>query len=100
MMSFRRGSDGSTIVNPNEQQDAKDFDGSLDRQLWDAFDFVRLNMKVPERKEFGRVDYPQYMNHSLMPSFTVITPFGAGASACTCSQTVWNCIHRARYPIP
>lgn len=37
---------------PNEQLDAKDFDGPLDRQLWDAFDFVRLNMKV--------IDYPQY----------------------------------------
>jgi ATP-dependent DNA helicase RecG len=45
---------------PNDQLDAKDFDGPLDRQIWDAFDFVRLNMKVPARKELGRVDYPQY----------------------------------------
>lgn len=45
---------------PNEQLDAKDFDGPLDRQLWDAFDFVRLNMKVPARKDLGRIDYPQY----------------------------------------
>ncbi len=45
---------------PNDQLDAKDFDGPLDRQIWDAFDFVRLNMKVPARKALGRIDYPQY----------------------------------------
>jgi ATP-dependent DNA helicase RecG len=45
---------------PNDQLDAKDFDGPLDRQIWDAFNFVRLNMKVPALKELGRVDYPQY----------------------------------------
>lgn len=33
---------------------------ALDRQIWDAFDFVRLNMKVPARKVLGRIDYPQY----------------------------------------
>lgn len=49
------------VVNdPNDQVDAKDFEGSLDRQIWDAFDFVRLNMKVPARKALGRIDYPQY----------------------------------------
>jgi predicted HTH transcriptional regulator len=45
---------------PNDQLDAKDFDGPLDRQIWDAFNFVRNNMKVPALKELGRVDYPQY----------------------------------------
>lgn len=45
---------------PNDQLDAKDFDGPLDRQIWDAFNFVRLNMKVPARKTLGRIDYPQY----------------------------------------
>lgn len=45
---------------PHEQVDAKDFDGPLDRQIWDAFDFVRLHMRVPARKAMGRVDYPQY----------------------------------------
>ncbi len=45
---------------PNDQLDAKDFDGPLDRQIWDAFNFVRLNMKVPALKELGRADYPQY----------------------------------------
>lgn len=51
----------SGLVNdPNEQLDAKDFEGPLDRQIWDAFDFVRLHMKVPARKDLGRIDYPQY----------------------------------------
>lgn len=45
---------------PNDQLDAKDFDGPLDRQIWDAFNFVRLHMKVPARKALGRIDYPQY----------------------------------------
>lgn len=48
------------INDPNDQLDAKDFEGPLDRQIWDAFDFVRLNMKVPARKGLGRIDYPQY----------------------------------------
>jgi ATP-dependent DNA helicase RecG len=45
---------------PNEQLDAKDFDGPLNSQIWDAFNFVRVNMKVPALKELGRIDYPQY----------------------------------------
>jgi len=45
---------------PDEQLDAKDFDGPIDRQIWDALDFVRLHMKTPARKTLGRVDYPQY----------------------------------------
>ena len=49
-----------TLNDPNDQLDAKDFDGPLNQQIWDAFNFVRLNMKVPARKELGRIDYPQY----------------------------------------
>ncbi|MHB0764829.1 ATP-binding protein [Stutzerimonas sp. NM35] len=49
-----------TVNDPHEQVDAKDFDGPLHQQIWDAFDFVRLHMRVPARKEMGRVDYPQY----------------------------------------
>lgn len=48
------------LNDPNDQLDAKDFDGPLNQQIWDAFNFVRLNMKVPARKELGRIDYPQY----------------------------------------
>lgn len=51
----------SGLVNDaNDQLDAKDFEGPLDHQIWDAFDFVRLNMKIPARKSLGRIDYPQY----------------------------------------
>jgi len=45
---------------PNDQLDAKDFEGPLDQQIWDAFNFVRLHMKIPARKSLGRIDYPQY----------------------------------------
>jgi ATP-dependent DNA helicase RecG len=45
---------------PNDQLDAKDFDGPLDSQIWDAYHFVRNNMKIPARKELGRKDFPQY----------------------------------------
>jgi len=48
------------LNDPNDQLDAKDFIGPLDRQIWDAFDFVYLHMKVPARKALGRIDYPQY----------------------------------------
>ncbi|WP_044413189.1 ATP-binding protein [Thiomicrospira microaerophila] len=45
---------------PQYQLDAKDFDGPIDRQIWDAFHFVKRHMQVPAKKALGRVDYPQY----------------------------------------
>jgi predicted HTH transcriptional regulator len=45
---------------PQYQLDAKDFDGPIDRQIWDAFHFVQRHMQVPAKKDLGRVDYPQY----------------------------------------
>ena len=49
------------IVNdPSEQMDAKDLDGPVDRQIWDAYDFVRLYMRTPVRKAPARSEYPQY----------------------------------------
>jgi ATP-dependent DNA helicase RecG len=45
---------------PEYQLDAKDFDGPIDRQIWDAFHFVQRHMQVPAKKELGRVDFPQY----------------------------------------
>jgi predicted HTH transcriptional regulator len=45
---------------PQYQLDAKDFDGPIDRQIWDAFHFVQRHMQVPAKKALGRVDYPQY----------------------------------------
>lgn len=46
--------------NPNDQVDAQDIRGPLDRQIWDAMHFVQRNMRTPARKPLGRVDYPQY----------------------------------------
>lgn len=45
---------------PNDQMDALEIQGPLDRQIADAFHFVRRNMKTPARKHLGRIDYPQY----------------------------------------
>ena len=45
---------------PDEQQDAQEIRGPLDRQILDAFHFVRRNMTTAARKPLGRVDYPQY----------------------------------------
>ena len=45
---------------PNEQIDALEIQGPLDRQIVDAFHFVRRNMQTAARKRLGRIDYPQY----------------------------------------
>lgn len=45
---------------PNDQIDAQEIRGPLDRQVWDAIHFVQRNMRTPARKVLGRVDYPQY----------------------------------------
>ncbi len=44
------------------QRDARDITGPLDRQIFDACDFVRKNMRIAARKgaEGGREDLPQY----------------------------------------
>jgi predicted HTH transcriptional regulator len=49
------------VVNdPADQLDAKDFDGPIQQQIWDAFDFVKRHMLVPAVKALGRVERPQY----------------------------------------
>lgn len=45
---------------PNDQTDALEIQGPLDRQIMDAFHFVRRNMQTVARKNLGRIDYPQY----------------------------------------
>lgn len=45
---------------PNDQTDAIEIQGPLDRQILDAFHFVRRNMQTAARKNMGRIDYPQY----------------------------------------
>lgn len=49
-----------TENDPGDQLDAKDFDGPIGHQIWDAFEFVKRHMLVPATKGLGRVEYPQY----------------------------------------
>ncbi len=44
----------------NYQIDAKDFTGTLDRQIVDAFKFVQKHNTVSATKNIGRVEKPQY----------------------------------------
>lgn len=44
----------------NYQIDAKDFKGTLDAQIMDAFKFVEKYNKVSATKDIGRIDQPQY----------------------------------------
>jgi len=48
------------VNDPNDQIDAQEIQGPLDRQIWDAIHFVRRNMRTPARKALSRMDYPQY----------------------------------------
>ena len=51
-----------TVVpsNAQDQLDAQDLTGPLDRQIDGAVEFVKKNMRVEARKVIGRVDIPQY----------------------------------------
>lgn len=55
---------------PNEQIDAMEIDGPLDRQIFDAFHFVRRNMVTAARKRLGRIDYPQYHLDAVFEAIT------------------------------
>ena len=48
------------VKDANYQIDAKDFRGTLDQQIMDAYKFVHKHNMVSARKEVGRVDQPQY----------------------------------------
>lgn len=48
------------VNDPDDQLDAVEIRGPLDRQILDALHFVRRNMRTPARKPLGRIDYPQY----------------------------------------
>ena len=50
----------STTRDANYQIDAKDFKGTLDVQIIDAFKFVEKYNKVSATKNIGRIDKPQY----------------------------------------
>lgn len=49
-----------TTKDANYQIDAKDFKGTLDSQIIDAFKFVEKYNKVSATKDVGRIDKPQY----------------------------------------
>ena len=49
----------------NYQLDAKDFRGTLDRQILDAFKFVEKHNRVSARKGIGREEKPQYSTRAV-----------------------------------
>jgi predicted HTH transcriptional regulator len=54
-----------TVNDPAEQLDAKEFDGPIGQQVWDALDFVRLHNRVPAEKGLGRREMPQYSERAV-----------------------------------
>ncbi len=49
----------------NYQNDARDFNGPLDEQIFEALHFVRRNMRVAAAKSLGRVDQPQFSERAV-----------------------------------
>lgn len=52
--------------NSHFQVDAKDLTGPLDRQVYDAMVFFRLNQRVAATKEVGRKDHPQFSEKAVL----------------------------------
>lgn len=67
-----QGSDIATAATRDYQRDAADITGPLDRQIFDACDFVRKNMRTAARKlpNGGRQDLPQF---DMLAIFEAIT---------------------------
>ena len=67
-----RGSAISPLAEAAYQRDAHDITGPLDRQIFDACEFVQKNMRIGARKNStgGREDIPQY---DLLAIFEAIT---------------------------
>jgi predicted HTH transcriptional regulator len=66
---------GTTVVPEAEslyQLDAQDITGPLDRQILQACDFVRRNMKVQafKKEDGGRVDVPQFSMRAVFEAIT------------------------------
>lgn len=53
------------LNDPADQIDAKDFDGPLGQQIWDAYGFAYRHMAVGAAKALGRVDRPAYSLRAL-----------------------------------
>ena len=49
----------------NYQSDARSFDGPLDEQVFEALNFVRLNMRVAVAKAMARVERPQFSHRAV-----------------------------------
>lgn len=49
----------------NYQNDARDFNGPLDEQIFEALHFVRRNMRVAAAKSLGRTDRPQFSERAV-----------------------------------
>ena len=49
----------------NYQLDARDFNGPLDEQIFEALHFVRRNMRIAAAKAMGRSDRPQFSERAV-----------------------------------
>ena len=49
----------------NYQTDARDIEGPLDKQVFEALHFVRRNMRVAATKEMARVEHPQFSGRAV-----------------------------------
>ena len=49
----------------NYQADASDFEGPIDQQVFDAWHFVKRNMRYWATKETGRVEKPQFSERAV-----------------------------------
>ncbi len=54
-----------TVLGRASQHDALTVTGPLDKQIRDAVNFVKLNMRVAARKDPGRVEIPQFSLRSI-----------------------------------
>ena len=73
---------------PADQIDAKDFDGPLGQQIWDAYGFVRRHMSVAADKVTGRVDRPAYSQRALFEAI-VNAWQQVGMHICPNKRKVW-----------
>ncbi len=54
-----------TVLGRASQHDASTITGSLDRQIRDTVNFIRLNTRVAARKDPGRMETPQFSPRSV-----------------------------------
>ena len=59
-----------TERNANDQLDARDITGPLDRQIFEACRFVSRNMRIAAVKSPARIDIPQYAMNAVFEAVT------------------------------